>query len=368
MHNCAFHHSPDQAVVLSEVSGDVYINNSQFTHNNNSKGSNGTAIHYSSLSEYHIQLVLVIENCNFTLNGAAESVVYVFAILSYNVVMLRNIMFINNKGVPISVSNSILHLDGNVVFKQNEANAGGCIHSTDSNISFTDGSIVTFEGNSVQNNGGSIFLNGSSVVSFGRHSVVIFTNNFARQNGGAIYFSSNSHVLFSEDSRVAFNDNSADVFGGAVYFDESTVSFDGGTSKTFVNNTAASGEAVYFSGSVLFDGNSSVTFVNNNALRGGAVFGRYSNITFNNMLVTFVENSATISGGAIYAANSDITFNGRNTSILFANNNGGAIFGSGSNITFSGEMSVMFADNTVFRYGGAIYLGSSNLLLMETCQ
>ena len=82
------------------------------------------------------------------------------------------------------------------------------------------------------------------------------------------------------------------------------------------------------------------------------------------MSTMFFENGATI-GGAIYGANSNITFNGNNSSMLIIMEelyNGGAIFGGGSNITFSGEMSVMFDDNAV-RYGGAIYLGGSNLLL-----
>ena len=43
--NCSFLHSVGQAVVLSEVSGDVNINNCKFANNNN-YNSHGAAIHY----------------------------------------------------------------------------------------------------------------------------------------------------------------------------------------------------------------------------------------------------------------------------------------------------------------------------------
>ena len=73
---CSFHNSTAQAVVLSNISGNVYINNCQFTHNKYHKG-HGAAIYYTSSPEQSTQVQLVINNCNFTFNGPAESVVYI---------------------------------------------------------------------------------------------------------------------------------------------------------------------------------------------------------------------------------------------------------------------------------------------------
>ena len=77
---CSFHHSTAQAVVLSEVSGNVYINNCQFTHNKYHDG-HGAAIYYTSASEQSTQVQLIINSCDFTdtmnSNGPAESAVYI---------------------------------------------------------------------------------------------------------------------------------------------------------------------------------------------------------------------------------------------------------------------------------------------------
>ena len=59
--NCSFQHSIGQAVVLSEVSGDVNINNCQFVYNSHYRG-HGAAIHYSSNNvTNHPQLLLAIK-------------------------------------------------------------------------------------------------------------------------------------------------------------------------------------------------------------------------------------------------------------------------------------------------------------------
>ena len=59
--SCSFHHSTGKAVSLSKVSGNVSINNCQFTRNKYHKG-HGAAIYYTSSHEQSTQLV--INNCN----------------------------------------------------------------------------------------------------------------------------------------------------------------------------------------------------------------------------------------------------------------------------------------------------------------
>ena len=66
--NCTFQQSVGQAVVLSEMSGDVNINNCKFLNNRRYRG-HGAAIHYSSSTNNTInysQFVLTIKKCNFS--------------------------------------------------------------------------------------------------------------------------------------------------------------------------------------------------------------------------------------------------------------------------------------------------------------
>ena len=129
---------------MSEVSGSVYITNSMFVHNNDFRG-NGTAIHYSSVSENHNQTVLVISDCNFSSNGVAKSVVYFYGALHYqsdNFLLVRDCAFTSNKGVPIYVSDNALHFKGDVLFQHNEADTGGGIHSLNSYIIFVEHCIL----------------------------------------------------------------------------------------------------------------------------------------------------------------------------------------------------------------------------------
>ena len=74
---CSFNSSLTQAIlVFSQVSGDVYINNSVFTHNTQHRG-HGAAVQYTPESTTHTQTKLVINNCNFSYNGVAKSVIYI---------------------------------------------------------------------------------------------------------------------------------------------------------------------------------------------------------------------------------------------------------------------------------------------------
>jgi len=107
---------------------DVQITSCQFTHNNQ-YGGHGAALYYScDASENHNQLSLVVNNCSFTSNGPAESVLYINGLTGdmYKnaLVSVQNSVFSNNQGVPINASYIHLHLDGNVLFQQNTADNG----------------------------------------------------------------------------------------------------------------------------------------------------------------------------------------------------------------------------------------------------
>ena len=68
IHNCCFQHSKGQALVLSEVSGDVNINNCNFVNNGRYRG-HGAAVFYSTnYSRNSTQFVFEFNNCNVTNN------------------------------------------------------------------------------------------------------------------------------------------------------------------------------------------------------------------------------------------------------------------------------------------------------------
>ena len=98
--NCSFNSSLAQAVVLSQVSGDLYINNSVFTHNAQHRG-HGAAVQYTPESTTHTQTKLMINSCNFSYNGPAKSVTVMivqeinsFSILTYKIQCLLEYLFI----------------------------------------------------------------------------------------------------------------------------------------------------------------------------------------------------------------------------------------------------------------------------------
>jgi len=130
MKSCSFCNSTRQTVTLSNVSGSVYINNCSFTHNNQ-YGGHGAAVYYLPWSENQHNNKLVIQTSKFSLNGPAQSIVYIRDCVnacSENV-FLQDSVFINNKGVSLYISHSVLHISGNVLFKKNRALDGGGIYS-----------------------------------------------------------------------------------------------------------------------------------------------------------------------------------------------------------------------------------------------
>ena len=131
--SCSFQHSRRQAVALSKVSGNVFINNCQFTHNKYHKG-HGVAIYYTSSPEQSTQVQLVINNCNFSLNGPAKSTVFVSGdsnnrVVNKHIFLLQNSTFIQNQGIPIYIFQTNLILKNNVSVKNNRAIAGGGIYT-----------------------------------------------------------------------------------------------------------------------------------------------------------------------------------------------------------------------------------------------
>ena len=375
--NCFFQNSKGQTILFSDVSGDINISHCNFAYNTDYRG-HGAVIHYSSskIINNHQQLpAFTINDCNFTYNMHAKSLVYIESKISKRTnITFYHAYFLHNQGISVFIVNQNIYMIGKNLIQNNIAKDAAeiCIFNY-STIIFGINSNTTF----AQNSGfdGVISLQNHSNVVFYQNSVTTFNANIATL-GGAIYSCFNSRITFKENCKVVFSDNLASDLGGAMLSEsDSLIVFQGNSSSVFDNNTASHGGAIFSSHSyILFEGNSSSVFNNNTAdYSGGAicslrstdlVFQESSNIVFsNNAAYDFL-------GGAIHFQFSDIRFKG-NSTVKFSNNTatneGGALYSfsgkssSFGKVYFEGYSTAMFIYNIATDKGGAIYLSQSNI-------
>ena len=221
INNCIFQYSKGQAVLLSEVSGDVSINHCNFVHNNCYSG-HGAAIYYSSSNITSC----LINDCNFVNNKHAESLVCTENKNSEhkNNITFHNIKFYHNQGVSIYAVNQNLYLNGKNLFWNNTAVNGAGIHMSDhSTVMFIENSNATFIQNFAEFIGGAIYSSEHSNVIFDHNCVASFNGNKAK-HGGAIYAEITSNITFKATCKVMFINNTVDNpdenpwnFGGAIH-------------------------------------------------------------------------------------------------------------------------------------------------------
>ena len=368
--NCSFQHSVGQAVVLSEVLGDVNINNCKFMNNSHYRG-HGAAIHYSSNDTRNSsQVVLIINNCNFSYNEMKSLVYLENRLFAYNKLILNNSNFCSNQGTSVYAINNKLHLNGKVLFQNNTAENGTGFYISDySTVIFDKNANIMFTKNSANYKGGAIFLSNHSSIIFDQNSIVTFNNNSAIN--GTVYSDASSNVTFKGNCQVSFSGNSATQSGAAVYSDNSQVTFTGNSNATFSSNYVytndvwwyyAYGGIIYsinFS-NISFEGNSTTVFSDNIATDGGAIHSSdHGYISFQgNSKTTFSNNNVVSEGGAIYHKDyGRISFKG-NATTMFSNNAADYYSGAISlfrhvNMSFGGNSVTTFTDN-IADYGGAI--------------
>ena len=360
--NCTFQNSLGQSIVLSEMLGNVNINNCNFTHNSNYK-NHGTAIHCLSKLNDNVQLVFTINNCVFDYSGGASIVYFYQPDASQICLSLQNSKFTNNQGVPIYIINGQLYINGVVLFEKNNAtNGGGLFVGDHASVIFNKSSVVTFSRNVATNQGGAVFVSNQAMISFEQNSIVVFNSNRANK-GGAVF--SKNNVTIKGNSEVTFNNNSARL-GGAVYCNSKSIFLlvkDAGA--TFTNNNVPPGEAINDkSCDVTSKRNATVTFSNNKAHAGGAIYIVIMSIFVvgGDCSLIFCNNNASEFGGAISMYNNiTLIFEGSSV-VLFNNNvakdgNGGAIKSNKRcRITFQENATVTFTNNVAKRTGGAAFV------------
>jgi len=162
--NCSFQYSKGQAVLLSDVSGDVNIIYCYFAYHSCYRG-HGTLIHYS-LTKYHQQLqALSINGCNFK---NAKSLVYIESRISKQKsnsnITFSNAKFLNNRGISVFIVSQNIYVVGENFFQNNIAKFASEIYVCNhSNIIFGKNSDTMFTHNS--GSYGAIFLKNYCILS-----------------------------------------------------------------------------------------------------------------------------------------------------------------------------------------------------------
>ena len=386
---CTFQYSLASAILLFGIYTDVAIDHCNFINNNHYTGR-GSAIHaVDPVFDVHVY----INNCSFSYNGGAESIVYFRIRFSYHytIVHLNNCDFHNNQGACIHLSRGYyyLHITGKVLFENNVAESGAGIYINDhqyanSTVIFDQTSNAKFINNSVNYNGAAIFLNRYSNVMFEQNSVVTFHDNKA--TNGTIYSEANSNVIFAGTSEVLFSGNSATQYGSAIYsIDNSHVGFTESSKVIFTNNVVSSNEIEVQNGGTIFsqsdsyisfEKNSFTVFSSNTADFGTAIFSLHnSSITFKDQSKVMFNNNIAQSCGVLASAlfssinftdNSTVTFNSNTVSYT---STGDFEFSASAlctfqriNVIFSGHSFTTFINNRAAG-NGAVLFSESNVIM-----
>ena len=175
--------------------------------NNIEYRGHGAIILFSKEYEFvSSNLAVIINNCNFSYNGAAKSVICIEA--NFGTIMIfGHSNFYSNQGVSIYLSKHIdLYIYGKVFFANNTAENGAGIYISDhSTVTFDNRLVVKFNNNKATN--GTIYSKTSSRITFKANSEVTFNSNIAIQYGSTIYSFHNSYVTFTGNTKVTFSNN-----------------------------------------------------------------------------------------------------------------------------------------------------------------
>ena len=385
--SCLFQHSVGQALVLSELSGNVNINYCNFLYNTQYK-DHGAAVHYSSNNLYQSGFNITIKNSKF-MHNEAMSVVYLAGPTSAKSLQnfyIQHSTFNLNKAVPIYLSSQKLYICGNIEFYGNMAeNGGGIFISNYSVVIFHNNAIVKFRRNTALNNGGAIYLTNHSSVFFQQNhmlyhnsnllnnetfkAVILFNHNRANKFGKNIY-AYHSYVTFGNNTVVIFNGSWEHGKSSALYIEHySKITFEGTSEVTLTQYEYNYGAALYIhhQSEVTFKGYATVNFYDNVGLhQSGALYVHYSNATFTgNCNVIFDYN---INEGALYIRNSFIRFQEYSTVMLSnneAHDGGGMYIAKSSTIKFQGNATIKFDNNNSSNNGGAVYIEDHSTMTFE---
>ena len=367
--NCTFQQSVGQAIVLSEVSGDVDIKHCKFVDNYNVHPHrlHGTAIHYSSNCTKSLNDRLMISDCYFSGNSGIVSLILLENLHNNSwceSVVLQDSKFNNNKGICIYLSNQNLYIKGNVQFEYSKADNGAAIFiNYHSNVTFDKASNTSFTHNTAVTSGGAIYISNWSSVVFKSNAYAIFAGNKAMISGGSIYSFNNSGIIMQENSAVQFLHSNAE-YGGTLYAENYSFIITKGRSKVTINNNKATYGGVIFitqNSNMAITEYSEIELLNNKAKRdGGCVYSdSNSTIMFSGNSTAKIYRSKAKHGGAIYSCNNSGIIIDENSKIQFKHNSatlGGTLYTEKSSfIIAKGKSTVSFTNSMAINGGASLH-------------
>ena len=409
--SCSFQQSVGQAIVLSEMSGDVNINDCTFV-NNSCYPGHGAAVHYSSGSATNTpQISFTINYCNFTYNRRAKSLVYIGNKVSKpSINIICNSKFCHNQGVSVYAVEQNIYLRGKILFLN--STAVEYIYRKATGIYISDHSTVIFDKNSevkfIENSISRAYWQAGGTVLSGSYSSIVFDHNsmttFHDDNDVAIFSEDNSNVTFKgtcqvefsskvdalidtvtaiqslQNCHIMFTDNSNVTFqnyrkGRIIRLHgRSQVSFAGNSTTVFLDNL---GEAIStYDSDISFKGNSTTIFSNNIAVHyfGVLCVIHYSHLSFEDGSHTlFSANTATSivnsrpRAGIIYSdSHCHIHFQGHSHTV-FENNvveNGAVVSRVDANITFGDDSKVTFINNDA-KVGATVFCTIDSKIIVK---
>ena len=315
-------------------------------------GARGGAIHYNSTSSGTI-------SAEFSGNSAYEG--GALAVCSKSTVSITSSKFENNSAGnyagALYVNGSTIELLSNSTFTGNESvSNGGAIYLTGvTSFTLQGGAFVSNTANGTSG-GGAIYLTGSTIAisgtSFSKNST---TNTAASVGGGAIFLNTASTGTVTG---ATFSENSS-LHGGAVRCNNnSTGTFSG---SSFTQNTAGTGQGgvIYLSSGD--KGGSTAEFSDchltlNSAASGGAIYSTGSSVTLKDGS-TVKNNSSTSGAGGIYATDSStLSIIGCEISENTAGASGGGMYIYSTTATIR---DTQFIGNTSQSNGGVAYISGS---------
>ncbi len=249
-------------------------------------------------------------------SSAIISVDFANIIINKNVVLKDNINNVSGNGGAVSIqaaeTNPIINAKISNCFA---TKAGGAVYSYGVAIK----SVGYISDCSTNGNGGGVAVINCDTTENTNLSGGI--SNCSAMNGGAIY--SESSITISADSAISFTNNTATNNGGAIYGNSSIVSIL--SDVIFENNRASNGGAIYgnsinLEGATEFNNNSS-TADNNSIIYGEEVISIFDETKFksnkstvlcsNEIKIegktTFVSNNKSMFGKTIYLSNTDLS-------------------------------------------------------------
>ena len=241
-----------------------------------------------------------------------------------------------------------------VSFSSGNSTVGGAITVSASNVTFTR---TSFYDNRATGQGGALYVTNNSTVWFDGNTTR-FINNSAVGYGGALYASSGSAVHFKGE-KAHFLHNAAGERGGAIAIDQSKLLFS--QEALFHNNTGGDiGGAVSIAGSSTTAWVGNLSFTENTAIEGGAVAVYLkSNVSWSGN-TSFKHNKAVLHGGAIYIVGAQISWMGNTEFTSNTASYGAALSATSAADIFWSDTSSFF--NNLSGKGGAIYINLGSFI------